>query len=115
VQHAVPWDLDKDVSIFNPPPAVRPGEISGSRGGALGSGSLPEHPMAEDQPATSRSGTPAGLFHCHWERGWGNGNHIPHVRHARVIGDIITVVKARFPFREAARRCQVPFQEWTPI
>src|SRR5208283_3565512 len=53
---------------FNPPPAVKPGEISGSRAGALGSGSLPEHPMAEDQPAASRSGIPAGLFHCLWER-----------------------------------------------
>src|SRR5208283_6083642 len=43
---------------FNPPPGVRPGEISGSRVGALGSCSLPEHPMAEDQPAASRSGIP---------------------------------------------------------
>jgi hypothetical protein len=24
--------------------------------------------MAEDQPAASRSGIPAGLFHCLWER-----------------------------------------------
>src|SRR5271166_1365400 len=55
VQHALP--------CFNPPPAVRPGEISGSRAGALGSSSLPEHPMAEDQPAASRRGFPAEQLH----------------------------------------------------
>src|SRR5271166_5051425 len=48
---------------FNPPPAVKPGEISGPRTGARRPGSLPEYSMAEDQPATSRSGIPAGLFH----------------------------------------------------